>query len=52
MSELQLLKASFEKQTITVIEGMREELDKRNIGGDAYRSDCILQESERLMNPS
>jgi hypothetical protein len=44
MSELQLLKASFEKQTTTVIEGMREELDKRNIGGDAYRSDCILQE--------
>ena len=23
---------------------MREELDKRHIGGDAYRSDCILQE--------
>ena len=44
MSELQELKASFEKQTMSVIDGLREELNKRNVGGDAYRADCVLDE--------
>ena len=47
MSEIQTLKTSFQQQTITVIEGIREELNKRNVGGDSYRAECILEDIKK-----
>ena len=44
LSEIQCLKASFKQQTNTIVEGMREELNRRNVGGDAFRADCVLDD--------
>ena len=44
LSEIQCLKASFMQQTNVVVEGISTKLNRRNVGGDAYRAECVLDD--------
>ena len=44
MAEIEILKKTIENQTCAIVDGMKTELDKRNIGGDTYQATMVLEE--------
>ena len=44
MSEIESLKRKFEHQTERIVNGLKTELNNRNVGGDPYKADCVLNE--------
>ena len=42
-----MTKKTIEKQTCAVVDGLKTELDKRNIGGDTYQATKVLEEMKR-----
>ena len=47
MAEIEILKKTIENQTCAIVDGMKTELDKRNIGGDTYQDTMVLEEVKR-----
>ena len=47
MVEIEKLKMGVDHQTCTIVEGMKTELDKRNIGGYSYQATMVLDEVKR-----
>ena len=44
MAEIDFLKKMIAKQTCSIVDGLKTELDKRNIGNDTYQATIILEE--------
>ena len=44
MSEIETLKAEFEKQATHIVEDMIMDLNAQNVGGDLYTGECVLDE--------
>ena len=44
LSELESLKSKLEKQTEKIVEGLRDELNIRNVGGDSFRATSVLED--------
>ena len=42
MSDIELLKATFEHQTRDIVQEMKHELNERNVGGDLHKDECVL----------
>ena len=42
MSEIEALKAAFDKQTTHIVEHTRIELNAQNVGWDLYKAGCVL----------
>ena len=47
MAEIEILKNKIAKQTCAIVDVLWTELDKRNIGGDAYQDTMVLEEVKR-----
>ena len=47
MAEIEILKKTIAKQTWAIVDGLKTELDKRNIGGDTYQATMVLEEVTR-----
>ena len=47
MTEIEILKKMIAKQTCAIVDGLKTELDKRNIGGDTYQATMVLEEVKR-----
>ena len=47
MAEIEILKKLIAKQTWTIFDSLKNELDKRNIGGDTYQDKMVLEEVKR-----
>ena len=47
MVEIEMTKKTIEKQTFAIVDGLKMELDKRNIGGDTYQATMVLEEVKR-----
>ena len=43
MSQIESLKATFEHQTIDIVQVMINELNDRNFGGDLLKDGCLLE---------
>ena len=43
MAKIEVLKASFEKQTTHIFEDMRTEINAQNVSGDLYKAECVLE---------
>ena len=48
MEEIEILKKTIEKQTYTIVDDLKTELDKRNIGGDTYQATMASEEVKRV----
>ena len=46
-AEIEILKKVIENQTWAIADGMKTELDKRNIGGDTHQATMVLEEVKR-----
>ena len=44
MAEIEILNKTIAKQTCAIFDGLKTELDKRNIGGDTYQATMVLEE--------
>ena len=44
MAEVEILKKTISKQTCAIVDGLKTELYKRNMGGDTYQATMILEE--------
>ena len=44
MAEIEILKKTIAKQTCAIFDGLKTELDKRNISGDTYQATIVLEE--------
>ena len=44
MAEIEILKKTIAKQTCAICDGLKTELDKRNIGGDRNQATMVLKE--------
>ena len=44
MAEIEILKNNIAKQTYAIVDGLKTELDKRNICGDTYQATMVLKE--------
>ena len=42
-----MLKKKIEKQTCAIVDGLKTELDKRNISGGTYQATMVLEEVKR-----
>ena len=42
-----MMKNRITKQTCAIVDGLKTELDKRNIGGDTYQATMVLEEVKR-----
>ena len=42
MAEIEILKKTIEKQICAIFDGLKMELDKRNMGGDTYQATMVL----------
>ena len=42
MAEIEIIKKTVEKRTCAIVDGLKTELDKRNIGGDTYQATMKL----------
>ena len=47
MAEIEILKETIAKKTCAIVDGLKTELDKRNIGGDTYQATMVLEEVKR-----
>ena len=47
MAEIEILKKIIAKQTCAIVDGLKTELGKRNIGGDTYQATMVLEEVKR-----
>ena len=47
MTEIEILKKTIGKQTCAIVNGLKTEFDKRNIGGDTYQATMVLEEAKR-----
>ena len=47
MVEIEMTRKTIEKQTFAIVDGLKMELDKRNIGGDTYQATMVLEEVKR-----
>ena len=47
MAEIEIMKKMIAKQTCAIVDGLKTELDKRNIGGDTYQATMVLEEVKR-----
>ena len=48
MAEIEIMKKTTAKQTCNIVDGLKTELYKRNIGGDTYQAIMVLEEVKRL----
>ena len=44
MAEIEIMKKTVENQKCTTVDGLKTELDKRNISGDTYQATMVLGE--------
>ena len=44
MAENEIMKKTIAKQTCAIVDGLKMELDKCNIGGDTYQATMVLEE--------
>ena len=47
MVEIEMMKKTISEQTCAIVDGLKMELDKRNIGGDTYQDKMVLEEVKR-----
>ena len=47
MAEIEILKKTIAKKTCAIVDGLKTELDKRNIGGDTYQATMVSEETKR-----
>ena len=47
MAEIETMKKNIENQTCAIVDCLKTELDKRNIGGDTYQATMVLEEVKR-----
>ena len=47
MTEIEMMKKTIAKKTCAIVDGLKTELDKRNIGGDTYQAKMVLEEVKR-----
>ena len=47
MAEIEILKKTISNQTCTIVDGLKTELYKHNIGGDTYQATMVLEELKR-----
>ena len=43
MTEIEIMKKTIENQICAIVDGLKTELDKRNIGGDTYQATMVLE---------
>ena len=47
MAEIEILKKTISKQICAIVDGLKMELDKRNVGGYTYQATMVLEEVKR-----
>ena len=47
MTEIEMMKKTTAKQICAIVDGLKTELDKRNIGGDTYQATTVLEDMKR-----
>ena len=47
MAEIETMKNAISKQTCAIVDGLKTQLDERNIGGDTYQATMVPEEVKR-----
>ena len=47
MAEIEILKKMIAKQTCAIVDGLKTQLNKRNIGGYTYQATMVLEDVNR-----